>query len=88
MCVPRSVYGRNYDIYERLRQRKRHFTVVYDHRDVRPGIESSLKKGKYILRVIDKSDLFHISHAIDYEQKVEVYLQKTDAYIELTNYPL
>jgi len=28
-------------------------------------IESRLKKGKYILRVRDKSGIFHISHARD-----------------------
>ncbi len=29
------------------------------------SIESRLKKGKYILRVTDKSGIFHISHARD-----------------------
>jgi len=28
-------------------------------------IESRLKKGKYILRVTDKSGIFHVSHARD-----------------------
>ena len=37
------------------------------------SIESGLKKGKYILRVTDKSGIFHISHATDYEQKAEAY---------------
>jgi hypothetical protein len=35
------------------------------------SIESSLKKGTYILRLTDKSGIFHISHATDYEQKAE-----------------
>jgi hypothetical protein len=52
------------------------------------SIESRLKKGKYILRVTDKSGIFHISHATDYEQKAEAYRQKTGAYIELTTNPL
>jgi len=52
------------------------------------SIESKLKKGKYILRVTDKSGIFHISHASDYEQKTEAYRQKTGAYIELENDPL
>jgi hypothetical protein len=52
------------------------------------SIESTLTKGKYILRVTDKSGIFHISHAKDYEQKAEAYQQKTGAYIELTINPL
>ena len=52
------------------------------------SIESKLKKGKYIVRVTDKSGIFHISHASDYEQKAEAYRQKTGAYIELENDPL
>jgi hypothetical protein len=55
---------------------------------VMKSIESSLKKGKYILRVTDKSGIFHISHATDYEQKAEAYRKKTGAYIELETDPL
>jgi len=52
------------------------------------SIASSLKKGKYMLRVTDKSGIFHISHTKDYQQKAEAYRQKTGAYIELENDPL
>jgi len=52
------------------------------------SIESKLRKGKYILRVTDKSGIFHIGHAKDYEQKAEAYRQKTQAYMELENDPL
>ena len=52
------------------------------------SIQHSLKKGKYILRVTDKSGIFHIGHEIDYEQKVEAYRQKTRAYVELASDPL
>jgi hypothetical protein len=52
------------------------------------SIQHSLKKGKYILRVTDKSGIFHIGHAKDYEQKAEAYRQKTKAYIELASDPL
>jgi hypothetical protein len=52
------------------------------------SIESRLKNGKYILRVTDKSGIFHIGHAKDYEQKAEAYRQKTRAYIELESDPL
>jgi hypothetical protein len=52
------------------------------------SIQHSLKKGKYILRVTDKSGIFHIGHAKDYEEKAEAYRQKTGAYIELTSDPL
>jgi hypothetical protein len=52
------------------------------------SIKSRLKKGKYILRVTDKSGIFHIGHASDNEQKAEAYRQKTRAYIELESNPL
>jgi hypothetical protein len=52
------------------------------------SIESKLRKGKYILRFIDKSGIFHLGHATDYEQNAEVYRQKTGAYIELESNPL
>jgi hypothetical protein len=52
------------------------------------SIQHSLKKGNYILRVTDKSGIFHIGHAKDYEEKAEAYRQKTGAYIELTSDPL
>jgi hypothetical protein len=52
------------------------------------SIESKLKKGKYILRFTDKSGIFHLGHATDYEQKAEAYRQKTGAYIELESDPL
>jgi hypothetical protein len=47
------------------------------------SIESKLRKGKYILRFTDKSGIFHLGHATDYEQKAEAHRQKTGAYIEL-----
>ena len=52
------------------------------------SIQSRLNKGKYILRVSDKSGIFHIGHATDYEQKAEAYRQKTGAYCELEDDPL
>ncbi len=52
------------------------------------SIESKLRKGKYILRFTDKSGIFHLGHAKDYEQKAEAYRQKTNAYIELESNPL
>jgi hypothetical protein len=52
------------------------------------SIQSRIKKEKYILRVTDKSGIFHLGHAKDYEQKAEAYRQKTGAYIELENDPL
>jgi hypothetical protein len=51
-------------------------------------IQFRLKKYKYILRVTDKSGIFHLAHATDYERKAEAYRQKTPAYIELENDPL
>jgi hypothetical protein len=43
---------------------------------------------KYIIRFTDKSGIFHLGHATDYEQKAEAYRQKTGAYIELETDPL
>jgi hypothetical protein len=47
------------------------------------SIQYRIKKEKHIIRVTDKSGIFHLGHAKDYEQKAEVYRQKTGAYIEL-----
>ncbi len=47
------------------------------------SIQSRIKKANYILRVTDKSGIFHLSDVTDYEQKEEAYRQKTSAYIEL-----
>ena len=52
------------------------------------SIQHSLKKGKYVLRVTDKSGIFHIGHVTDYAQKAEAYRQKTGAYLELASDPL
>jgi hypothetical protein len=52
------------------------------------SIQHTLKKRKYILRVTDKSGIFHIGHAADYEQKADAHRQKTGAYIELASDPL
>jgi acyl-ACP thioesterase len=52
------------------------------------SIEFRVKKAKYILRVTDKSGIFHLGNKTDYEQKVEAYRQKTGAYIELGSDPL
>jgi hypothetical protein len=52
------------------------------------SIQFRIKKENYILRVTDKSGIFHLGHAKDYEQKAEAYRQKTGAYIELENDPL
>jgi hypothetical protein len=37
------------------------------------SIQFRLKKAKYILRVTDKSDIFHLGYKTDYEQKAEAY---------------
>jgi hypothetical protein len=52
------------------------------------SIEFRVKKAKYILRVTDKSGIFHLGNKKDYEHKVEAYRQKTGAYIELESDPL
>ena len=52
------------------------------------AIQWRLKKNKYILRMTDKSGIFHLGHAQDYEQKAQAYRDKTQAYIELSTNPL
>jgi hypothetical protein len=52
------------------------------------SIQHRIKKEKYILRVTDKSGIFHLGNKRDYEQKAEAYRQKTNAYIELESDPL
>ena len=36
----------------------------------------------------DKSGIFHLGHASDYERKAQAYRQKTGAYVELDSSPL
>jgi ribulose bisphosphate carboxylase small subunit len=73
------------------------YTVPISYLDVRrarkewklmKSIQFRLKKENYILRVTDKSSIFHLGHAIDYERKAQAYQEKTGAYIELENDPL
>jgi len=52
------------------------------------AIRYRLKKGDLVLRVTDKSGIFHIGHKKDYEQKAEAYRQKTKAYMEVSSNPL
>jgi hypothetical protein len=52
------------------------------------SIQHRIKKEKYILRVTDKSGIFHLGDKTDYEQKAEAYRHKTGAYIELESDPL
>ena len=40
------------------------------------SIESKLRKGNYILRFTDKSGIFHIGHATDYEKKQKLIDKK------------
>ncbi|CAF4165881.1 unnamed protein product [Rotaria sordida] len=51
------------------------------------SIRRKLKKYKLVLRETDKSGIFHIGRARDYEQKSIEYRQKTGAYEELTSNP-
>jgi hypothetical protein len=51
------------------------------------SIQRKLKKYKLILRETDKSGVFHIGHAIDYQRKAAKYRQDTSAYEELNVNP-
>ena len=37
------------------------------------SIQSKIKKENYIIRVTDKSSIFHLGHVNDYERKAEAY---------------
>ena len=52
------------------------------------SIDTTLRKAKYVLRFTDKSGIFHLGYATDYEQKAKAYRHKTGAYIELESDPL
>jgi hypothetical protein len=52
------------------------------------SIQLRIKKENYILRVTDKSGIFHLGTKADYEQKAEAYRHKTSAYVQLDNDPL
>lgn len=49
------------------------------------AIRYRLRTQKFILRVTDKSGIFHLGHAKDYERKAQAYREKTQAYIQLTD---
>jgi hypothetical protein len=52
------------------------------------SIKRKLHKSQYIIRVSDKSGVFHIGSKSDYEEKVLLYQEKTKAYVELPFNPL
>jgi hypothetical protein len=52
------------------------------------SIKWRIKKDNCILRMTDKSGIFHLGHIQDYEQKAQAYREKTQAYIELPTNPL
>ena len=51
------------------------------------SIRRKLKRFKLVLRVTDKSGIFHIGRVIDYERKATQYRRDTGAYEELTSNP-
>ena len=52
------------------------------------SIKRKLHKSACIIRVSDKSGVFHIGSKSDYERKVALYQEKTEAYVELLSNPL
>ncbi len=52
------------------------------------SIQFRVKKGKYVLRVTDKSGIFHLGDTDVYRQKAADYQQKTAAYMEVEDNPL
>ena len=52
------------------------------------SIKRKLNRAQCILRVSDKSGVFHVGQTVDYESKVYKYRQSTNAYVELSSDPL
>lgn len=52
------------------------------------AIRYRLNKGNCILRTTDKSGIFHLGHVKDYEQKIQAYRERTQAYVEVNDNPL
>ncbi len=77
-------------LYQRYMAPLSYHDIYRTHQELKliKSIESKLRKEKYVLRFTDKSGIFHLGHATDYEQKAEAYRQKTGAYIELESDPL
>jgi hypothetical protein len=52
------------------------------------SIRRKIKETQSIIRVSDKSGVFHIGQTIDYDMKVAKYQRDTGAYVELSSNPL
>ena len=52
------------------------------------SIRRKLHRTNYIMRVTDKSGVFHVGSLTDYERKAREYQLKTNAYVELSSNPL
>lgn len=52
------------------------------------SIRRKIKKAHYLIRVTDKSGIFHVGQTTDYDRKVLLYQEKTKAYVELSSNPL
>lgn len=52
------------------------------------SIKRKLHRTSNIIRVTDKSRVFHVDSTIHYEEKVKQYQIKTNAYVELSSNPL
>jgi hypothetical protein len=52
------------------------------------SIKRKLKKLPIIIRESDKSGIIHVGYKSDYDKKVLLYQEKTQAYVELSSNPL
>lgn len=52
------------------------------------SIRRKLKKANLVLQVTDKSRVFYIGRASDFNEKALIYRTKTEAYVELPSNPL
>jgi len=52
------------------------------------SIKRKLKKIPVIIRESDKSGIIHVGYKSDYDKKVLLYQEKTQAYVELSSNPL
>ncbi|CAF1255098.1 unnamed protein product [Rotaria sordida] len=56
----------------------------YEHRMIK-SIQRQLKKSNVVLRITDKSKVFHLGCVYDYHQKALQYMHETNAYREITS---
>ncbi len=73
--------------YQRYKDPLSYLDIYRIRREIKlvHSIKRKLRRTNHVLRVTDKSGVFHIGTMIDYERKVKEYQIKTNAYVELSS---